>query len=105
MSFYYSLLAFVNGISFHPSHIIVTSPPACTSSEEGMDCDHLNCQSTGPAEDEEGVKTCEDVPVDGEDGGEVVEDDPGGEDAKNTADDGQVCVHLHPTGGLLKQCF
>ena len=43
--------------------------------------------------------------MDGEDGGEVVEDDPGGEDAKNTADDGQVCVHLHPTGGLLKQCF
>ena len=35
--------------------------------------------------------------MDGEDGGEVVEDDTGGEDAEDTAEDGQECVHLHPT--------
>ena len=43
--------------------------------------------------------------MDGEDGGEVVEDDPGCEDTEDTAEDGQECVHLHPTGDLLEQCF
>ena len=68
-------------------------------------CLHLNCQSTGPAEDEEEVKTCEEIPVDGEDGGEVVEYDPSGEDTEDSAEDGQECVHFHPTGNLLEQCF
>ena len=43
--------------------------------------------------------------MDGEDGGEVVEDDPGCEDTEDTAEDGQESVHLHPTGDLLEQCF
>ena len=70
-----------------------------------MDCLPLNCESTGPAEDEEGVKTCEEVPVDEEDRGEEVEDDPGGKDAQDTAENCEECVHLYPTGDLPEQCF
>ena len=37
----------------------------------------------------------EDVPVLEEDGGEVVEDDPGADDAEGTAEDGQEGVQRH----------
>ena len=43
---------------------------------------------TGRDEYEEGVEPCEDVPVLEEDGGEVVEDDPGAEDAEDATEDG-----------------
>ena len=88
-----------------PSHelSLLQLPSELTSYR--VDCAHLKCQSTGPAEDKEEVQTCEEVPVDGEDGGEVVEDDPGCDDAEDTAENGQECAHLHPTGDLLQQCF
>ena len=38
-------------------------------------------------------------------GGEVVEDDAGGEDGEEAAEEGQESVHLHPTGDVLEQCL
>ena len=56
---------------------------------------HLHSYHASYVEYIEGVKTREKVPVSQEDGGEVVEDDPGSEEAEEAAEDGQQSVHPH----------
>ena len=79
---------------------------------------YLDYEGTNPSDNEERVKTSQDVPEDKEDGGEVVEDDleskdaedtpvdeeDGGEvveddlscqEAEKTAQEGQEAVHQH----------
>ena len=56
---------------------------------------HLNSYHASYVEYIEGVKTREKVPVGQEDGGEVVENDPGSEEAEEAAEDGQHSVHPH----------
>ena len=60
-----------------------------------MYASYLGCYHAYQCEDENGVKTCEDVPVDQEDGGEIVEDDSCSEDTDETAEDCQETVQRH----------
>ena len=56
---------------------------------------YRDCYQTGRDDYEERVELGEDVPVLEEDGGEVVEDDPGTGDAEDATEDGQEGVQRH----------
>ena len=60
---------------------------------------YLDYEGTNPSDNEERVKTSQDVPEDKEDGGEVVEDDSGAENDEGAAEYGQEGVQRHDAVG------